>query len=321
MNRIYQFGIAIIQWLQTFSPGLDGVMGAATFLGRIEFFILFIPLLYWCVDQVLALRVLFALIATDALGAYAKQLFHQPRPYWIGGVEQLSTEGSYGIPSTHASDTLAVWGLIAVRVRKTWMWFFTALLLLLIGLSRLYLGVHFPQDLLGGWLLGLIVLLLFLKYEGRFLTWWKQKAARAQILLGFVSSAALMLVGLLVVWLVSGLTDPAAWAAFATEGRDVSHYVTLGGFLFGAVVGLVWMQQFARFQMDGSILQRVTRYALGMIGLFAIYLGLDALFAALAPDVSLAGYFLRYIRYACVSLWATFGAPWVFLMTGLAKRQ
>jgi hypothetical protein len=81
------------------------------------------------------------------------------------------------------------------------------------------------------------------------------------------------------------------------------------------------MQQFARFQMDGSILQRVTRYALGMIGLFAIYLGLDALFAALAPDVSLAGYFLRYIRYACVSLWATFGAPWVFLMTGLAKRQ
>jgi hypothetical protein len=254
------------------------------------------------------------------LGTCAKQFFHQPRPYWLGGVVQLSTEGSYGIPSTHASNTLAVWGLIAARVRKWWMWVLTVLLLLLIGLSRLYLGVHFPQDLLGGWLLGLVVLLLFLRYENRFIAWWRGNSSGRQITLGFVFSVALMLIGLLTVWLISGVSDPTAWAGFATEGRDVSHYVTLGGFLFGAVMGVVWMGKYARFQMEGSILQRAARYVLGTVGLFIVYLGLDALFALLAPDASLLGYLLRYIRYACVPLWAVFGAPWVFIKIGLAKK-
>jgi membrane-associated phospholipid phosphatase len=102
MDSIYAFGIAIIRWLQSFSPGLDGLMKAATFLGTVEFYILFIPLLYWCVDQALGLRVLFILILTDAPASYLKQLFHQPRPYWLGGVRALSQEGSYGIPSSHA---------------------------------------------------------------------------------------------------------------------------------------------------------------------------------------------------------------------------
>jgi len=320
MDSIYPFGIAIIQGLQTLSPGLDGLMKAATFLGTVEFYILFIPLLYWCVDQALGLRVLFILLLTDVPASYLKQLFHQPRPYWIGGVRTLSEETSYGIPSSHASNTLAVWGLIASRVKKAWLWIFAILLLLLIGISRLYLGVHFPQDVLGGWLLGLVVLFLFIKYESRFLAWWEQKSLETRILLGLVFSVVLILVGLLVVWAISVTPDPPAWASFATEGRDLSHYFTLGGFLFGAVAGVSWMQKYARFQMAGSLWQRIGRYAMGMVVLFAIYLGLDILFALFAADASPLGYLLRYIRYACVALWASFGAPWVFLKVRLAKK-
>ena len=79
--------------------------------------------------------------------------------------------------------------------------------------------------------------------------------------------------------------------------------------------------KYAPFKMDGSVLQKVVRYAVGIIGLFALYLGLDVLFALLAPDASLAGYILRYIRYACVSLWGMFGAPWVFIKLKLAENQ
>ena len=187
MDGIYQFGIALIQGLQTMSPGLDGFMGAVTFLGTIEFYILFIPVLYWCVDQKLGLRVLFILILTDVPASSFKQLLHEPRPYWLGGVKALADETTYGIPSSHASNTLAVWGLIAATVKKSWLWTLSIVLILLIGLSRLYLGVHFPQDVLGGWLLGLLMLFVFIKYESRFLAWWKQKTIRYQILLGFLS--------------------------------------------------------------------------------------------------------------------------------------
>jgi len=320
MDGIYQFGISLIQGLQTMSPALDGFMEAVTFLGTIEFYILFIPALYWSVNQSLGLRVLFILILTDVPASSFKQLLHEPRPYWIGGVKAMGDEPSYGIPSTHASNTLAVWGLLAYTMKKSWMWTLSIVLILLIGLSRLYLGVHFPQDVLGGWLLGLIMLLLFLKYEGRFLAWWAQKTAGTQILLGFLSSAAVILIGMLVLALISGSPDPAEWAAFSTEAREIEHYITLSGFLFGAVAGTTWMGTYARFKMDGSALQKTGRYILGMIGLFAIYLGLDMFFALFAPDASLAGYILRYVRYALVSIWAVFGAPWVFIKIGLAER-
>ena len=102
------------------SPGLDGFMEAVTFLGTIEFYILFIPLLYWCVDQKLGLRVLFILILTAFPASSFKQLLHEPRPYWLGGVKALADEASYGIPSSHASNTLAVWGLIASTLKKSW---------------------------------------------------------------------------------------------------------------------------------------------------------------------------------------------------------
>ena len=320
MDGIYQFGISLIQGLQTLSPALDGFMEAVTFLGTIEFYILFIPALYWCVDQKLGLRVLFILILTDIPGSSFKHLLHQPRPYWLGGVKALADEPSYGIPSTHASNTLAVWGLIASTLKKSWLWTLSIALILLIGLSRLYLGVHFPQDVLGGWLIGLIMLFVFIKYESRFLAWWAQKTVNAQIFLGFLFSAATILIGLLVLYLISGSPDPAEWAVYSTEARDISDYIRLGGFLFGAVTGAVLMGKHARFKMDGSALQKVGRYIVGIVGLFALYLGLDVLFALFAPDASLAGYILRYIRYALVSIWAIFGAPWVFLKLKLAER-
>jgi membrane-associated phospholipid phosphatase len=319
MDTIYQLGIAFIQWLQQMSPALDGFMLGVTFLGKIEFYILFIPVLYWCIDQKLGLRAMFLLVLTDMPASYLKQLLHQPRPYWIGGVKALAVEPTYGIPSSHASNTLAVWGLVASAMKKPWMWVFTSVLLFLIGLSRLYLGMHFPQDVLGGWIVGLLVLLLFLKYESRFVSWWSQKTIGAQILSGFLLSAVLILGGVLVLALISAYPDPLEWAGYAEEARDVSHYLTLGGFLFGAVAGLPLMQKYAPFKMGGSSLQRTGRYFVGMAGLFALYIGLDLLFALLAPDASPAGYILRYIRYATVSFWAMFLAPWVFIKIGLAE--
>jgi membrane-associated phospholipid phosphatase len=320
MGGIYQIGIEFIQWLQTMSPVLDSFMHAITFIGKIEFYILFIPIFYWCVDQNLGLRILLLLILTDIPASSFKLLLHEPRPYWLGGVKGLADEPTYSLPSSHASNTLAVWGLIAYRMNKSWLWVFTVILLLLIGISRPYLGVHFPQDVLSGWLLGLLMLVLFIRYESRFLEWWHQKVEGTRIILGFLFSAAVVLIGLLIIALVAGDPDPPEWAAYAAEARDISHYFTLSGFLFGAIAGTVLKDKYVPFKVDGSILQKIGRYIIGIIGVFVLYLGLDLLFALLAPDASLGGYILRYIRYTVVSIWAIFGAPWVFLKLKLAER-
>ena len=56
MEPLQQFGISLIQALQTLSPSLDGLMKFFTFLGRIEFYLLIIPFVYWTIDKRLGMR-------------------------------------------------------------------------------------------------------------------------------------------------------------------------------------------------------------------------------------------------------------------------
>jgi hypothetical protein len=98
-----------------------------------------------------------------------------------------------------------------------------------------------------------------------------------------------------------------------------SHWYTLAGAGFGAGAGYALMVRYASFENRGSWVQRLERYALGLVGVLILYFGLDAVFAAITPDETALGYALRYLRYAVVALWAFFLAPWSFLRLGLAR--
>ena len=319
MEALQQFGIKLIQALQTFSPSFDGVMKFFTFLGRIEFYLLIVPLIYWTIDRRLGMRALLALIFTDVLGTAFKLLFHQPRPYWIGGVKQMADETSYGIPSTHASDSLAVGGYLAYRVKKNWFWVLMLIVLFLIGLSRLYLGAHFPHDVLFGWLIGGLVLWAFMKLADRTAAWARSLRLSMQIATGFGISIVIILTGWLIRFIISGTTDPVSWSSFSTEARVLSPFFTLSGALFGSISGYALMRQYTRFQTSGTLGIRALRYLVGMFGVVLIYFGLDVIFSLLAADETILGYVLRFIRYGAATFWMTVGAPSVFLKIKLAE--
>ena len=116
-------------------------------------------------DKKLGKTALLARIISAFLGLCCKQLLHQPRQYWLGLAQPLATDSTYGNPSTNASDSLAVFGYLAYRLNKEWLWATAGLSVVLIGFSRLYLGMQFPLSVLSGWLLGLGVVLLLLKVE------------------------------------------------------------------------------------------------------------------------------------------------------------
>lgn len=321
MDTLQEFGIRLILVIQQLSPALDSVMNFFTFLGKIEFYLIIIPFIYWAVDKRIGIRLLFILITTDIISSTFKLLFHQPRPYWLGRVMRLAEETSYGIPSSHASDSLAVWGYLAYRLKKAWLTVLVVIFLFFIGVSRLYLGVHFPHDVLFGWLIGALVLWAFVKYEDRVAAWANRQSVSAQVGTGFVLSLAVILIGQLVqIWL-SGISDPPEWSSFASQARTPSYAFTLAGALFGAVSGYVLMKRHAPFQNSGSGLQQLGRYVLGIISLLIVYEGMDIVFAMFAPDESMLGYALRYIRYATVTFLVAFLAPWIFLKIGLARRE
>lgn len=319
MGPLQELSIIIIQALQTFSPTLDAVMEFFTFLGRIEFYILLIALLYWVVDSKLGFRVFLILLSTDVVAASFKALLHQPRPYWVADVKELASEPSYGIPSSHASDSLAVWGYLIYHVRKNWFRVMAVILILMIALSRLYLGVHFLHDILGGWIIGALVLFIFIKYEGRIADWLGLHSKRYQIGFGFLLSLLIIITGFIIGALIAPTPDPERWADFSREARTLTHYFTLAGALFGGASGYVLMKEYAHFETGGTWIQQVGRYILGVLLVFIILFGLDGLFGQLAADESTLGYVLRYTRYGATTFWVIFGAPWVFLKLRLAK--
>jgi len=321
MEPLQQFGINLIQILQTMSPQLDGLMKFFTFLGRVEFYLLIIPFIYWTINKRIGIRALFILIFIDTLGMTFKLLFHQPRPYWIGGVKQLAHETSYGIASTHASDSLGVIGYLAYQVKKTWFWITGVIVIFFIGLSRLFLSAHFPHDVLFGWLIGALVLWSFIKFSDSAADWAKSKSLSMQVASGFLISIAIIMIGMLSRLLISGTTDPVSWSGYATEARSISPFFTLAGALFGSISGYALMRQSVRFQTSGTLGTRVLRYLVGMLGVGLFYLGLDALFGMIAADETTLGYLLRYIRYASVTFWMTFGAPYIFLKMKLAEAE
>lgn len=99
-------------------------------------------------------------IAFTTLGKLA---FHRPRP-----IEAVLVEHSYSFPSGHATIAVAFYGFLGyllIRDSATWQrrvnWFFaTLVLVLLIGLSRLILGVHYLSDVWGGYLVGALWLII-----------------------------------------------------------------------------------------------------------------------------------------------------------------
>ncbi len=105
------------------------------------------------------LLVMVAVGISDALSAYVlKDLFQRPRPCHILHTVRLVIPcgNRFGFPSNHAANGMAVTVMAYLTFRSRWTWAFLVGTLL-VGWSRIYLGVHYPTDVLGGYVVGAIV--------------------------------------------------------------------------------------------------------------------------------------------------------------------
>lgn len=321
MDPILEWGIRLIAWLQTTWPWLRSPMQISSFLGNEEFFFLLLPFLYWCVDARLGARVGLILTVSSNINDFFKLAFHAPRPYWVSTqVKAMSSETSYGLPSGHAQRTLSVWGLIGAAGRS-WLRWAIAVLIFFIGFSRIFLAVHFPTDVLLGWMIGGAVLWAFLRWEARVLAWFNRYTLVQKIGLAFVVSLLLIAIPL------AGLAfappaDPPSWATMAAQAfppkagepaiapRDISGPIGVAGVFFGLATGLALLFSQTDFDTRRVWWKLALRFALGLVGVLALWMGLRLV---LPRDASLIAQTLRYLRYAATGFWVAYGAPWVFL--------
>lgn len=108
----------------------------------------------------------FAVISLASTVCYklVKECFQRPRPDLA---VRIIEQGGYSFPSGHSMNGLVCFGILIYLIRRycpnrktaNVLTAFLALLIVLIGCSRVYVGVHFPTDILGGWSLGLFCLM------------------------------------------------------------------------------------------------------------------------------------------------------------------
>lgn len=303
MNTL-AWGLDVVRLFQTVeSEPLTFVMKAVTFLGSEYAYLALLPLLYWCVDERQAFRLAVVFFLSAWLNGVLKDLWRQPRPYDLDPAVGMAHETSYGFPSGHAQGTASFWGVFGSLLRgpigPAAAVAVAVAVPLVVGLSRIYLGVHFPTDVAAGWVIGAGIVGLYYAAAGRVERFFAARNIRVKILaltaLVFILNAILP--------------------------RDVSY----GGSLFGMGAGYLMMT--ARFPFsaakaaDGSPATgglRLLRFAIGFVGVAVIYFGLKVAFpGSAAPYYAL----FRFLRYGLIGFWTAALAPALFLRLKLAGTR
>lgn len=294
MEGILEWGVDVIRAIQTIeSPGLTVVMKVLTQLGSEYFYLLFLPILFWCVDERFGARLGLVFLASSFVNGWTKVLFAQPRPFHLDPSVGLSYESSHGLPSGHAQGTATFWGLLAPRLRRPWGLALALGVPLLVSFTRLYLGVHFPTDIFLGLALGWGFALASLVFGDRV----AKAVAGWNVRIRIIAAAAVSL----------GMN--------ALHPQDTS----LSGVFLGTAIGACFLFERLRFDAgSGTLAKKAARMAVGLAGVAVIYFGVKLL----APKAGHGLYALfRFLRYGLVGAWVSLGAPWVFLRLGLAATR
>jgi membrane-associated phospholipid phosphatase len=314
---IYLWGIEVIKVIQRIkSPTLTAVLTFITELGTEKFYIPVILFFFWWIDEKQGFRLGFLILLSAWINVFLKDVFRQPRPFNLDPSLGLAYEPTYGVPSGHAQYSFCFWVSIAawfsekkISQKRFFVWIAAIFFILVIGFTRLYLGVHFPTDLFAGWVLGALVLLsdLLLMYTAAPLfNKYLSGQTRVQNILAALAALAMIRI------YPGDRSFPAVFLGFC-----LGYNIMKKNFPFSTNDEIKEKKLFTMF----------SRCLTGFAGLVVIYVVLRLLFPgeeSLFSYIPLWGkaspfYELgRFIRYGLTGLWASAGAPMIFQRMGLS---
>lgn len=323
MNIIYDTHLNLV--LQQCPNWLTIPMQSLSLFGYAESYLLIITAVYWCFDSKLGLRL--ALIAASGgwVNDFLKLSVHLPRPCWVDSKIQmlnLIPDLNFGFPSGHAQITLTFYGMIGYWMKSNKILIVIIILILASGISRLYLGVHFLLDVLGGWFFGFLMLAAFIILDNPISSRIAEISNIKIISGGLVLSIFLVLITAIVSIFNSNFIIPMEWIGIDHETISESSLFSLknslmtSGFLFGIITGGVIIRRLP-YYTSGRWIVKGSRYILGLIGLLVIGIIFETLIFVCN---NLMGNILTWLMSVCVGIWILYGAPWIFIKVGLNEQ-
>ena len=282
----YELGYKVIQWIQAWhNPDFDYFFSAVSVLGLGHFYVFAIPAVYWCLNKQFGARLAFLFLFGIFLNTWVKYYFQtgRPSPERVRVVFPRSG-GGHSFPSGHAQGVVSFWVYCMVHVRKAWFSWFCMAFIVVMCVSRLYLGLHFPWDVMGGAAIGLASLIFFF-----FLLSAYEKIKPR--LPWSVWLLAVVVICLVLVW-------------FFPQKR----YGFMTGSFLGFCGGALLEERFVKIQVRQKWQLQLKKLALGWgTGLVIVWAGL----------LELQGWSgVSLVSYGVAGVWASLGAPWCFKKLG-----
>ena len=248
----FEWEVSLIEWLQSWMGTVGiAIASAFTMLGEDLVCVSIVGFLYWCWDKELGKYVGLNLLFAVTLSGMVKNIVLRRRPYFDNeSIQCLKPADSkadiyfipaqgYSFPSIHATKAVTMYTSLGVYTKNKIMMVLGIILPLLIGISRVALGVHYPTDVIAGWLIGAIIIFLVPFLKEKIKNRW-------------------------VFYAILVLATVPGW--FFCKSAD---YYTGFGFLTGFILATEFEERFVKFETTRNVLRWILRLLIG-VGLYFV---------------------------------------------------
>jgi membrane-associated phospholipid phosphatase len=272
--------LEMLKWIQSLrNPVLDHVFTSITILGEDYFAIAVLCLILWCVNKKYGYAIGFAYLTSWICNFSLKNAFKVRRPFIMDRdiiPIRPETATGYSFPSGHTQGITALSTAIATMFRRKWIYTAGIIMVILMAMSRMYLGVHTLPDVIVGALAGFAWV-----FGANLVFGYVEKIKRKEILL------------ILII--------PMALGMYFIQSFD---YYKIAGTFTSFILGYLLDSRYIHYEAKGLMWQRAVKFVFGMAVLIAIKTFVKKILGeTLVTD---------YIRYFLIGFWITVAAPFVF---------
>ena len=271
--------LEIIKFIQSIiSPFWDAFFQIVTMTGEEYFYIIAAAIVFWCVSKDYGYKLGFAILTSTLINSALKDIINTTRPIGEAGVRslRLHTANGQSFPSGHTQGATTFWFSAIIQIKKKWIYVVGITMIFLVGLSRLYLGLHYPIDVIGGIVVGIIWTLI------------------SNYIFDYARSTNKN-------WILMIIIIPMFASMIFFRGKT---YYTIAGTVLGFVIGYILETKYVQFEVRSPIKLQLIKLAFGLAILIAI--------KNILKQVLPISIYYDFFRYFVVGLWITVGAPSIF---------